>query len=78
MKKKKKSIEQGTCLSRNPVAKFASQFNKAQFFKDKTKYQRRSKHKDKEPFPMILIFIGKGFFDFNNCWFYVRNNQQPT
>ena len=35
---------------KNPVAKFAHQFNKAQVFADKRKYQRKAKHKGLEPF----------------------------
>jgi len=62
MKKRKKIKELGVKQIKNPVAKFAFQFNKAQAFKDKTKYQRNAKHKDKEPFPIILTnIIGKGF-----------------
>ena len=34
---------------RNPVAKFARQFNKAAVFKDKTAYQRKPKHQHREP-----------------------------
>lgn len=60
MKKRKKSTQVNSCSLRNPVAKFASQFNKAQVFKDKTKYHRRAKHKSKESFPIILFSgIGK-------------------
>jgi hypothetical protein len=45
---------------KNPVAKFAFQFNKAQVFKDKTKYKRSAKHKDKASFPIFsLDGIGK-------------------
>ncbi|MGB1883595.1 MAG: DUF7230 family protein [Gammaproteobacteria bacterium] len=33
----------------NPVAKHAHQFNKAQAFRDRTKYRRRGKHPGKEP-----------------------------
>jgi hypothetical protein len=60
MKKRKKLKEAKVSLS-NPVAKFAYQFNKSQIFKDKTKYQRKAKHK--ESFPIIVLtFIGKGSF----------------
>ena len=62
MKKTKKLKELKAKQIKNPVAKFAFQFNKAQVFKDKTKYQRKAKHQDKEPFPMMFSnFIGKGF-----------------
>ncbi len=40
---------------KNPVAKYASKFNKALVFKDKTKYQRNAKHKGREPFIMSLL-----------------------
>jgi len=39
---------------KNPVAKFAHQFNKAQIFKDKRKYQRKSKHSGLEPFSIAF------------------------
>ena len=62
MKKTKKLKELKAKQIKNPVAKFAFQFNKEQVFKDKTKYQRTAKHKGKEPFPMMLTgIIGKGF-----------------
>jgi|JFJP01.1.fsa_nt_gi hypothetical protein len=35
---------------KNPVAKYAHQFNKAQVFSDKSKYRRNAKHKGEEPF----------------------------
>ena len=59
MKKSKKGVGLGldASLIKNPVAKFAHKFNKAQVFKDKTKYQRNAKHKGKEPFPMLLSAI---------------------
>ena len=46
----------------NFVAKYARQFNKSAVFKDKTKYQRKAKHKAKEPFIVSLKKgITKGF-----------------
>mgnify|MGYP000123051951 FL=1 len=54
MKKTKKVKRLETEKIKNPVAKFAFQFNKAQIFKDKTKYQRSAKHKGQEPFPMLF------------------------
>ena len=61
MKKRKKIKELDVKIIKNPVAKFAFQFNKAQVFKDKTKYQRNAKHKGQEPFPIMLAsIIGKG------------------
>lgn len=63
MKKNRKSKMLETKRIKNPVAKFAFQFNKAQVFKDKTKYQRNTKHKGKEPFLMMLKnIIRKGSF----------------
>lgn len=66
MKKRKKATQVDVCPLRNPVAKFASRFNNAHVFKDKTKYHRRAKHQGKEPFPITLLngIIGKGFFSF--------------
>jgi len=63
MKKTKKSKRPDVEKIQNPVAKFAFQFNKAQTFKDKTKYQRQAKHKGQEPFAiqLFLDFIAKGF-----------------
>ncbi len=62
MKKTRKSRKLETKRLKNPVAKFAHQFNKAQVFKDRTKYQRQTKHKGKEPFLMMLKnTIRKGF-----------------
>ncbi len=62
MKKTKESKALEINRLKNPVAKFAFQFNKAQVFKDKTKYQRKMKHKGKEPFPILFFdIIRKGF-----------------
>lgn len=38
---------------KNPVAKFAHQFNKAQIFADKTQYRRKAKHQGQEPFAIV-------------------------
>jgi stalled ribosome alternative rescue factor ArfA len=57
MKKIKKGVRLDASLIKNPVAKFAHQFNRSQAFKDKTKYQRNAKHKGKEPFPMMLSVV---------------------
>ncbi|MCF6252957.1 MAG: hypothetical protein L3J75_17075 [Methylococcaceae bacterium] len=57
MKKAKKSKALKTRRIKNPVAKFAGQFNKAQVFKDKTKYQRNAKHKGQEPFAMMRFSL---------------------
>ncbi|WP_036300581.1 DUF7230 family protein [Methylomarinum vadi] len=62
MKKRKKSTALPAAVPNNPVAKFARQFNKAAIFKDKSKYNRKAKHKGQEPFPMkSREFTGKGF-----------------
>lgn len=60
MKKRRKSSPNSALISNNPVAKYAHQFNKAQAFKDKRKYQRKAKHKGLEPLS-IKSFIDKGF-----------------
>lgn len=55
MKKNRKNkliLQQPTV--KNPVAKYAHHFNKAQVFKDKTRYQRNTKHKGREAFNMSL------------------------
>lgn len=54
MKKRHKIKLPAETEIKNPVAKYAGQFNKAQAFKDKTKYQRGAKHKGREPFIMSL------------------------
>ncbi len=38
----------------NPVAKFAHHFNNAVFFRDRTSYSRKNKHKGAEPFSLYL------------------------
>lgn len=40
---------------RNPVAKFAHQFNKPQVFNDKRRYQRTAKHRGMEPFAIGFL-----------------------
>lgn len=37
-------------VPQNPVAKFAHHVNKAGFFRDRTAYSRKGKHKDRESF----------------------------
>ncbi len=62
MKKRKKTRGLEEIPNRNPVAKFAHNFNKAQTFKDRSKYYRKAKHKNREPLPMLFTNnIGKGF-----------------
>lgn len=47
---------------KNPVAKFARRFNKAQVYADKSKYRRKAKHSGLEPFSMVSAeTIEKGF-----------------
>ncbi|KAF3977223.1 MAG: hypothetical protein HFP77_07960 [Methylococcales symbiont of Iophon sp. n. MRB-2018] len=66
MKKRKNSKILEFIHSKNPVAKFAFQFNKAQTFKDKTKYQRNAKHKSRESFLILSNKnIKKGSLLFN-------------
>ncbi len=57
---------------RNPVAKFAHQFNKAQVFEDKRQYRRNNKHRKQEA--PLITFIQKvisetscGFMSFDVC-----------
>jgi len=46
---------------KNPVAKFAHHFNKAQVFANKSKYQRKAKHSGLEPFSIAAaVAIEKG------------------
>jgi hypothetical protein len=60
MKKRKNRSELETLPLQNPVAKYAHQFNKAQTFRDKSKYSRRAKHAKQEVFPITLFgAIGK-------------------
>lgn len=43
------------CISmQNPVAKFASQFNKAHIFRDKSKYTRKPKRGKQAIFPVVF------------------------
>ncbi len=57
MKKTNKANRSGGRMLNNPVAKFAHQFNKAQVYKDKSKYLRKIKHKNQEPFPILLLTV---------------------
>jgi hypothetical protein len=60
MKKRKNQRELETVPLQNPVAKFAHQFNKAQTFRDKSKYSRKAKHARQEVFPIPRLGgIGK-------------------
>lgn len=44
-------------LPQNPVAKFAHHVNKAGFFRDRTVYSRKGKHKDRESFRIRYVTI---------------------
>jgi hypothetical protein len=54
MKKRKINNKMDCSSMQNPVAKFASQFNKAHIFRDKSKYTRKSKHDKQEVFPVVF------------------------
>jgi hypothetical protein len=59
-KKKSKDalvIELQKQLPQNPVAKFARRVNKAGFFRDRTVYSRKGKHKDCESFLIRYLTI---------------------
>jgi len=47
MKKRKKQQKNSAAETKNLVAKHAHYFNKAVIFKDKSKYQRKAKHKQR-------------------------------
>jgi hypothetical protein len=54
--KKRKIISNSDCLEfKNPVAKYAYRFNKAQCFGDKNKYSRKNKHNKQEVFPNTMV-----------------------
>jgi hypothetical protein len=59
MKKTKQTIKNSMPNTNNLVAKHAHHFNKALIFKDKSKYHRKSKHKNFDPFLMICVHIIK-------------------
>ena len=64
MRKQHKAKSQADVPIKNPVAKFAHQFNKTQVFADKRKYQRKVKHKGQEPFSIVSgETIEKGSLD---------------
>lgn len=50
----KKSIKKPIPVQ-NPVAKFAHHFNNAVFFRDRTAYSRKNKHKGIEPFSLYCL-----------------------
>ncbi len=53
MRKQKQAGDSPIPATKNPVAKFAHQFNKAQVYADKRKYQRKAKHSGLEPFSIV-------------------------
>jgi len=55
MKKNKKRDKNKIIETKNLVAKHAHYFNKALIFQDKSKYQRKAKHKSLDSFFMQLI-----------------------
>ncbi|MEQ1528636.1 MAG: hypothetical protein ABL925_04910 [Methylococcales bacterium] len=57
MKKRKKTEQPAGPVLQNPVAKFAGQFNKAQTFRDQSKYTRNNKHKKQEAWLIILLRV---------------------
>ncbi len=76
MKKHKKQQKNSIVETHNLVAKHPHYFNKAVIFKDKSKYQRKAKHKNLEPFFMRCVHgIKKGsrFFQ-NQRWHYFRHS----
>ncbi len=56
MKKRKNQQQLDEIVLKNPVAKFAHQFNKAQVFSDKTQYRRNAKHRKQEASANRLVF----------------------
>ena len=62
MRKQNKAKSLESAPVKNPVAKFAFHFNKAQVYADKRKYHRKPKHSGLEPFSIALAeSIEKGF-----------------
>ncbi len=53
MKKCKNPKEPEIAPNQNPVAKYAHLFNKAQTFRDKSKYSRKAKHTRQEASPIV-------------------------
>ena len=61
MRKQNKAKGLDDLALKNPVAKFAHRYNKAQVFADKRKYQRKAKHSGLEPFAIVSMeSIAKG------------------
>ncbi len=55
MRKQYKAKGLADPAAKNPVAKFARQFNKAQVYADKSKYRRKAKHSGLEPFAIVSM-----------------------
>ena len=56
--KKRKNTNKIDCVPiKNPVAKFAHQFNKAHVFEDKSNYHRNAKHRKQEASLMALVRV---------------------
>jgi hypothetical protein len=53
MKKRKNPQGADAIPLKNPVAKYAHLFNRAQIFCDKSKYSRKAKHQRQEASPII-------------------------
>jgi len=79
MKKRSKQQKNSMPEASNLVAKHAHYFNKAIIFKDKSKYQRKAKHKSFDPFVMrCMHYITNGSnahkvnttFEHNNLHYY--------
>ena len=51
-------------VPQNPVAKFAHHVNKAGFFRDRTMYSRKGKHKDRESFRIRYVTL----MNTRICW----------
>jgi len=63
MKNHQKKSKKETIIKNN-VAKYAHHFNKAVVFKDRTKYQRKAKHKANDAFFIQLLkFYKKSIVD---------------
>ncbi|MDD4913817.1 MAG: hypothetical protein PHW13_02105 [Methylococcales bacterium] len=54
MRKQNKAKVMEPILPKNPVAKFAHQFNKAVVHADKRQYRRKAKHGSFEPFSIAI------------------------
>jgi len=55
MKKRKITIQAGNPVPKNPVAKYAHQFNKSRMFCSKKRYNRKAKHVAQEVLPILSV-----------------------